>query len=68
MKKTSLTVSSHFVIPHQEMPVPAIDGKIVSHVFLNGSDVLTCWHDTWTDYLRNMALQHFDRVRIRTTP
>ena len=62
MKKTSLTVSSCIILPPSE-----IEGKIVSHVELNGASVLTCWHDTWADYLRCMNLKRFYRVNIRTT-
>ena len=59
---TGLTVSSYVV-----MESTAIKGKIISHVFLNGREVLSCWHDSWKQYLRLMTLKQFDRVSIRTS-
>ena len=57
---TGLTVSSYVVLESPSNP-----GGIVSHAYLNGAPVLTCWHHGWKDYLRLMNLERFERVTIR---
>ena len=58
MKKNGLTVSTYVLLNPP---------KIVSHVYLNGSSVLTFWSDNWKEYLRLTTLNRFDRVSIRTS-